>query len=92
MGFLNTVWYLHLFWCLISFYLLILFFFFLETVDLGLSSENSLVSGRSGPRYNMPAHVAVQMTAEQVSFLLFVHFYLESRSHVDLPQNHFCLS
>ncbi|XP_075807200.1 helicase-like transcription factor isoform X1 [Microtus pennsylvanicus] len=34
--------------------------------DLGLSSENSLVSGRSGPRYNMPAHVAVQMTAEQL--------------------------
>ncbi|XP_041515135.1 helicase-like transcription factor [Microtus oregoni] len=34
--------------------------------DLGLSSKNSLVSGRSGPRYNMPAHVAVQMTAEQL--------------------------
>ncbi|XP_038203322.1 helicase-like transcription factor isoform X1 [Arvicola amphibius] len=34
--------------------------------DLGLSLENSLVSGRAGPRYNRPAHVAVQMTAEQL--------------------------
>nr|XP_048308564.1 helicase-like transcription factor [Myodes glareolus] len=34
--------------------------------DLGLSLENSLVSGKAGPRYNMPAHAAVQMTAEQL--------------------------
>lgn len=34
--------------------------------DLRLSLENSLVSGRAGPRYNMPAHVAVQMTTEQL--------------------------
>ena len=61
---------------MLNFFLFAYFiFFFLETVDLGLSLENSLVSGKAGPRYNMPAHAAVQMTAEQVSFLmLFFHF------------------
>lgn len=77
MGFFNTVWYLHLFLVLNFFLFAHFIFFFLETVDLRLSLENSLVSGRAGPRYNMPAHVAVQMTTEQVSFmLLFVHFFI----------------
>ncbi|XP_012975777.1 helicase-like transcription factor isoform X3 [Mesocricetus auratus] len=33
---------------------------------LGLSLESSWSSGRAGPSYNMPAHVAVQMTTEQL--------------------------
>lgn len=45
-------------------------------IALGSSLENAWGSGRAGPSYSRPAHVAVQMTTDQVSFLWLVALVL----------------
>lgn len=60
-------------------------------IAVGSSLENTWGSGRAGPSYSRPVHVAVQMTTEQVSLLWLIAFVLSQELMQAYIRNH-CVS